>query len=195
MRGGFINNNYEVPFCRFWVEGRQLERMREVGANVICNIDYAKFKLFHLSVLWRASVCLHPVFHRVSLGPHAERIRSMLLAHDPGPASQYPITAGVIINDDNGCICTEVVTSPLSLKVSGHRGYTFVFCGCRWVYFASSHRMQDVERIQLDERGRMTIEPTSLRKLFRDFYGGSQRMAQLHGTVDARRALASVPKK
>jgi hypothetical protein len=191
----FLNTTYESPFCRFWMDGQRLQRMRAADENVISDIDYAKFKLFHLSVLWRASVCLHPGFHRVSLGPHADRIRTMLLSQDPGPASLYPILCGVIIDDDNGNVCSEVIITPLALEWSGHTGYMFAFCGCQWLYFTPSRSMPEVAGIQLSERGSMRVDATSLRTLFRDFYRVSREMARRHGAVDARKALRSVPKR
>src|SRR4051812_14436929 len=44
------------------------------------NLDYRLFKLFILSVLWRASVSSHPVFEHVSLGKHEEIMRGMVVA-------------------------------------------------------------------------------------------------------------------
>jgi hypothetical protein len=50
-------------------------------------MDYATFKLFQMSILWRMSVTSLDVFANVQLGKkHEERLRAMLLASDPGPA-------------------------------------------------------------------------------------------------------------
>ena len=44
------------------------------------NINYKKFKLFLLSILWRASISKRDFFSSVSLGPHEEIIRQMINA-------------------------------------------------------------------------------------------------------------------
>jgi hypothetical protein len=59
--------------------------------RVFRNIDYASFKLFMLSILWRASVTTHSFFKHVSLGPHEEVIRHMILNRDAGEAQDYPM--------------------------------------------------------------------------------------------------------
>jgi hypothetical protein len=50
----------------------------------INGLDYAMFKLFHLSVLWRAGVSTREEFRNVKLGSHEDVIRQMLLRDDPG---------------------------------------------------------------------------------------------------------------
>ena len=48
----------------------------------IQGLDYRKFRLFGLSVLWRASVASHRFFRAVNLGPHESAIRQMILAQE-----------------------------------------------------------------------------------------------------------------
>jgi hypothetical protein len=67
---------------------RQLVRM--IG------FDYAKMKLFLMSILWRMGAAKDPMFSPVKLGPHLDRIGKMLLASDPGTPTEYGCTAMVI---------------------------------------------------------------------------------------------------
>ena len=39
----------------------------------VSDVDYQKFKLFQLSILWRASICNDKMFSRVELGPTKTR--------------------------------------------------------------------------------------------------------------------------
>jgi len=56
-----------------------------VGSN---GVDYEKFKLFQLSMLWRASVSQTKMFANVKLGNnHEERIRRILNDENPGKSS------------------------------------------------------------------------------------------------------------
>jgi hypothetical protein len=63
--------------------GRLFQYRREGNITWVEGIDYTRFKLFQLSILWRAGVAKDEFFRKVSLGPHAETLRGMLLAEDP----------------------------------------------------------------------------------------------------------------
>jgi hypothetical protein len=54
---------------------------------VIRGLDYSTFKLFHLSVLWRASVSSGPDFASVRLGVHEERISGNAPLLRPGASN------------------------------------------------------------------------------------------------------------
>ena len=53
------------------------------------NLVYQTFKMFLLSVLWRASVSSHLFFSGIDLGPHERRIRSILKTEMPLGPEQY----------------------------------------------------------------------------------------------------------
>ena len=53
-------------------------------------IDYKKFKLFLLSLIWRSSISSKMSFKGVELGEHEDHIRQMLIMDDPGDAGRYP---------------------------------------------------------------------------------------------------------
>lgn len=55
------------------------------------NQPYAELRLFALSLLWRAHSSELPVLRNVDLGPHAEPIRKLLLAGEPGRPENYPV--------------------------------------------------------------------------------------------------------
>ncbi len=55
------------------------------------DFDYAKMKLFVLSVLWRMHETSQPFFESVDLGPFADEVRQMLLAADPGGADAFAV--------------------------------------------------------------------------------------------------------
>lgn len=105
----------------------------------IRGIDYTQFKLFQLSLLWRAGVAKEQYFERVKLGPHEERLRAMLFAGDPGPFDLYPcIFWGVTLEPDK---IAELMVQPCKDKVWGHTTYHFVLPGLKLVYFVSQQRL------------------------------------------------------
>jgi hypothetical protein len=103
----------------------------------VADLDYAKFKLFQLSVLWRAGVSSLPFFEKVQLGKHVETLRLLLLAGDPGSSERY------------GCFMfglkleaqafTGVIMQPGKVRLNGHTAYRFVFGGFLWAMLVSSH--------------------------------------------------------
>jgi hypothetical protein len=51
--------------------------------------DYAKLKLFFISLLWRASVSTHDMFYQVQVGPHEAALRRHIFQQDPGAPDDY----------------------------------------------------------------------------------------------------------
>lgn len=69
--------------------------------SVCENIDYKKFKLFVLSLLWRASVSDHPMFSYIHLGEKEEILRDMIYSGNPKSDVDYPIFLFGWLNDKN----------------------------------------------------------------------------------------------
>lgn len=71
--------------------------------------DYVRFKLFFISLLWRADRTSHQFFSSVDLGPWREKARAMIFSADPGDANEFgvflvryehPLAAGTIYNPE-----------------------------------------------------------------------------------------------
>jgi len=60
-------------------------------AYIATKADYNLFKLFILSVLWRASVSKIESYECIKLGIHEERIQEMLANNNSGGENDYPI--------------------------------------------------------------------------------------------------------
>jgi hypothetical protein len=120
---------------------------------VLDGFDYASFKLFHLSVLFRAHVSRSCPF--ADLGPHAEIIRQMILNRDPGPAWRYPVICKAI--EFEGAPMDEFVAIGLPVRLDGTRGFMSVFLGVEWLCFVCSHRTTKIERLALRDDGSLPI--------------------------------------
>ena len=104
----------------------------------ISGLDYGRFKLFQLSVLWRAHISTIEFYREVNLRSHAEKIRSMLLDENPGLRTDYGcFMAGVLENPKKAL--DNVVLTPKKGRLQGHYCYLFVMGGCLWYYVVSSH--------------------------------------------------------
>lgn len=153
----FLNNRFEQPFQRYWMAGNALAALETKRSTRLIGIDYGPFKLFHLSVLFRASVCDRPEFAEVDLGTEAaEEIRQMILKEDPGPAWKYSIVCSAI-EGESGKVWDDLVASPFRVRVRGRLAYLFTFCGCQWFYVVSPISDPEIEKIALTDGGELPV--------------------------------------
>lgn len=118
--------------------GEPLGWSKEGSAVHVSGIDYPRFKLFQLSILWRAGVSSLPMFNRVDLGPHEPILRAMLIAGDAGDETTYPcVTFGLV--DDTG-ERMDMIVQPEKVRVEAHRAYRFIIGGLMWVFFVTAQR-------------------------------------------------------
>ena len=95
------------------------------------DVDYARLKLFGLSVLWRAHASTDPFFQRVKLGVvHEEKIRDLLLRADPAKAEDYSVCFMRWIDDDFGPVPPM---DAIRQRIDGVNFY-LVYCG-RYVLY------------------------------------------------------------
>jgi hypothetical protein len=124
-------------YASLFLGGRlPIEVRREDNLLIFSGIDYAKFKLFQLSILWRAGVSTLPLFERVQLGPHSERLRILLLVEDPGPAELYACIMWVLTTSTG--VVPALIMQPTQVRNLGKPTYRFTMGGLMWVYFVTS---------------------------------------------------------
>jgi len=123
---------------------------------ILEGLDYARFKLFHLSILWRAGVSDREEYRAVQLGPHTKRLARLLLTNDPGPPDRYPVGAVALVHRPSNSYLEGFVCSLGPRRVEGHTLYLFCFGGCMWCYGVSSHNAQWFPN-SLSESGSLTV--------------------------------------
>jgi hypothetical protein len=140
---GLLSRNFESPFKRFWFDDHPLPSpMPEPprGSEDIVTVtgfNYDTFKLFHLSVLWRASVSRQNAFRPVRLGPYEDKIRQLLLAGRAGPQEHYPIW-GFVLVDESRHVVNNLITRPQVAKSANH-AYYFCYAGCEFYFIVTDH--------------------------------------------------------
>jgi hypothetical protein len=151
-----------------------IDARREGNLIYLNGIDYATFKLFELSLLWRAGVSKLHAFERVNLGPHQEKIRGMLLQEDPGPAKAYPCVLFALTMTPGKV--PGLMIPPNQSRSGGARTYYFVLPGLMLVYSVASHSIGWVHsKCVLQENGsqiiqvRRVMELEPLHKFMRQF--------------------------
>lgn len=93
----------------------------------VTNLDYTKFKLFLLSIIWRASISKHKIFNSVSLGEHEESIRKMIIENNPGSTNDYPVGMFILTQNNRGP--TKMIANPLPIKKDKSLIYHFLING------------------------------------------------------------------
>ncbi len=135
----------------------------KTGTTLVLSVDYAKVKLFQMSMLWRFGVSTAP-FYPLDLGPHEERLRKMLLASDPGEDWRYACTTSVFTLSAamGGRWVGAFIKPPEAGMLLGHRAMTCVVCGAVLSYFISGHRAHQVPAsIYLTSDGKWPIHEES----------------------------------
>ena len=116
--------------------GIELNMLGHKGYVLVTELDYEKFKLFQLSILWRASISEHPLFKEVKLETSDEsKIREMLILEKPGDTNAYGCIIAAITFIENPL--TDVILQPEKIKIYGHPAYRFVFGGFIWIFSTS----------------------------------------------------------
>lgn len=124
---------------RLFYGGEEFLLSEEESKLVVRGIDYVRFKLFQLSVLWRAAVSNHNFFQGVKLAPgHEERLRKMLHTETPGEFYEYGCVL-LGLRARNGTAMDQLMERPFSFRSDGHRCYRFLFGGHYWVFVVSKH--------------------------------------------------------
>lgn len=117
-------------------------RAEQVGQTkytfTILGLDYAKFKLFQMSVLWMSAITTLHQFSPVRLGKYEEELRAMLHANDPGEPERFPCMMSILLGED-GKPFDRIIQAPEALRYEGHRSYRFLFSFAMWRFIVSRH--------------------------------------------------------
>lgn len=147
----------------------------------VSGFDYAKTKLFLLSILWRTHVARHSLF-QIKLGEtHEKRLRDMLLTNNPGVPEEY----GCVITTpyiDLGESKKEQVRPPVSVSpenVPCGDGLSLVRMQVDGIFFQffvgdlEVTQRTDVRHLYLQQDGTMVVGIEDLTKIWflRDSWG------------------------
>lgn len=172
IREKLLCKSCEVKFSRYEGYAKSLFKSDVPGVNAkrekdvltVSGLDYRKFKLFLISLLWRSGVSSIRFFEEVQLGLHEERMRLMLLNDDPGSRDDY----GCVIwglNLEVGKIPGFMI-QPQRLRIYQQNAYRFVLPGYMFVFFVSNKKIpKDQSSLCLWEDGSLIIPIKSLNEL------------------------------
>jgi hypothetical protein len=161
---GLINTEFENPFYNFWFEQIRLPVILPNIPYVITGINYERFNLFHLSVLFRSSVSSLREFAEVQLGPYEEKIRIMLLSNRLKNDVFFKIGAAHINNSEESKSHLMII-SPYKDRFCGANSSIFTFGGCVWHYIVSRHLPTRTDGVILHEKGTLPLMSINWKKI------------------------------
>lgn len=100
------------------------------------SIEYTRFKLFLLSILWRAHISKHPFFKDIDLGKYADKIRMMILTNEPGGEEELQTMIAIAKSDK---IPLQSVIMPRYLRFDGNSSYIFFINNIFYHFNLSQH--------------------------------------------------------
>ena len=154
---------HEKYFKEFWFDGGVLPTAISQRYVRVRGAEYSPFKLFHLSVLWRAGASKLGDFDVVSLGPYAEKLRIAILNDDPGEPGEYPFIGQVIVNDQQR-VEHRLVSGPYRSRVDHFHVYYLCYAGCEWSFIVTDSRHEKYENITVQLNGSMARLAVPLRE-------------------------------
>lgn len=101
--------------------------------SIIENVDYKKFKLFLLSILWRATISRQEIFRNITLPDDLkESLRKMILDQNPGKFNDFPIAT--LSNVRNSHIPSDMIGQPIKAINKGKITITFLISDWIFIY-------------------------------------------------------------
>lgn len=131
-------NKYDRYFADVWYQDGVAPKNALQELITIEGLDYHHFKLFHMSVLWRAGVASRDEFSQVQLGEHERILRNLILNDEPGSEREYPFFGLLLVFPPGNRVCQSLVAQPVCAKLFNVPGFHFIFGGCVWHYTLTS---------------------------------------------------------
>jgi hypothetical protein len=147
----------ERSFSQAWYHRGLIPKTAPPDFLDVHGLDYSQFKLFHLSLLWRAGVASTRPFGQVRLGPYEEPLRRSILDVNVPPAHEYPIYAFVLRDPNTHEVEHAIVTPPSSRRIEGVRCYSAIFAGCEWFYFVAQAMPPLPRSLMLSDAGMLRM--------------------------------------
>lgn len=97
------------------------------------DLDYAKVRLFYLSLLWRMGVSTDEFFSDVSLGPYQEKLRSMIVGEDPGEPDECGLMCVAPLFDQEHL--GDWIMAPDCVRYGGRRIHRCIIGGLLYCFF------------------------------------------------------------
>ena len=126
-------SGYERYASQVLFGGLDLTCTTKPDKHIISELKHKEFKIFLLSLLWRASICSRSEFSEVTLGEKEDNLREMIDKADPGEPDQYGCM--LIAPREHRNIINRIIISPEVIDIKGRKGCRFMMAGVYWIFF------------------------------------------------------------
>jgi hypothetical protein len=160
--------------CKENVEITKLVGQDGLKVLHIESINYIKFKLFLLSILWRASISKHPFFKEIKLKEHEETLRFLIYNSSFIPENEYRVSL-ILFKDNLKEDIDKFISQPKQLEKGTSMIHLF-YLNKLFVFFEVGKR----SGFELFEKGNLKInnsidipeiDNNMFRKFLKKFYG------------------------
>jgi hypothetical protein len=128
-----LNQRYEDYASRVLTDQIKVSRNESSERLILHGLDYARFKLFELSILWRCHVAGGQEFAQVNVGEvHSEKLRNMILHQDPGEPEEYGCL--IFFSAKIPRALYQQIFPPEPIVIAEFGVYRAVFGGLFWTY-------------------------------------------------------------
>jgi len=125
---------WEKYVAEVW-RGVEHTPFKREGNVVTLTVDYARLKLFQMSVLWRAAIASDSFFEKVVLQrKDEESLRKLLLASDPSSQNRFGCMMTALV-DGTGPV-EKIIVQPTYVHIDTCLCYRFVFGSLMWTHVA-----------------------------------------------------------
>lgn len=121
----------------------------------IPDVEYAPFKLFMMTQLWRMGIASGDRWSQVRLGPQEKKLREMLRNEDPGTPTQYACYITKVPPSLNPL--SRTVDFPTGIRYEDHHMYEFIARSHSWTFVASDKFKGYEPELLFAERGDLPI--------------------------------------
>lgn len=191
---GEIIGKYDKYAIEVIRDKRHIKEKEYSNCVIWDNLDYDKFKLFHLSVLWRANLAKENAKGVELSEENSNKIREYILSGKAPESYDYPVFGFELIDPLNNYEnCNEIVTYGnkyemlcISTSETYSDTYVFIYGGIAWNYIVSKVK-EDVflERVALKKHGRILLQKENIRSFqpFIDVYDSIKMIGDKRGNI------------
>lgn len=133
-----IVSRYETKFKNCWMDTIPSHFSRLSTSHEFVSVaitDFDSFKLFHMSVFWRAAISMGFKIGSISFGPYEDRIARMIKTGDPGNAGEFPLFAVVNLDSQGRPVPTmSQIAQGEGRFVRRYHYYVMSYAFCDWTF-------------------------------------------------------------
>jgi hypothetical protein len=137
----FINQEYE-NYSKQLLFNNSVQLVSIInGVTTFTNIDYVKFKLFVLSIFWRASISERKEFNKMKFPNDTENlIKGMIKNKDAGSPNEFPIILYYLYAPD---MLPGIITDIKSINNNGVLSHAFIAGGMLFYLYLKESEVPD----------------------------------------------------